>query len=247
MNLTPRKPPGSSTSHITKSDMEASRLVFVFVKDAKPKRKVAIPVPDGYLWQEFLQQVKSKLRIPGVKDIFLAASGQRVTSLDELQDIDELCVVEGPDEHAAGLAGSSNPALIRTGGASTSGHIPDSMRQQSIGNDRFKVVVADGAVSAHGGGGDDEGKYTRRASKFRRFLQRMLPSVFAPTLPIVNRDVHSAQSADTDRGTEVTRLQKRRKQRRGILSWQNLLPAMAILLCMTTMLWFLLRAAPKIS
>eukprot|EP00967_Tisochrysis_lutea_P016951 scaffold19155_cov19-Tisochrysis_lutea.AAC.2 len=80
--------------------MQASRLVFVFVKDAKPKRKVAIPVPDGYLWQEFLQQVKSKLRIPGVKDIFLAASGQRVTSLDELQDIDELCVVEAYHEKA---------------------------------------------------------------------------------------------------------------------------------------------------
>eukprot|EP00200_Dunaliella_tertiolecta_P003980 CAMPEP_0202351110 /NCGR_PEP_ID=MMETSP1126-20121109/7901_1 /ASSEMBLY_ACC=CAM_ASM_000457 /TAXON_ID=3047 /ORGANISM="Dunaliella tertiolecta, Strain CCMP1320" /LENGTH=226 /DNA_ID=CAMNT_0048943191 /DNA_START=154 /DNA_END=834 /DNA_ORIENTATION=- len=226
--------------------MEASRLVFVFVKDAKPKRKVAIPVPDGYLWQEFLQQVKSKLRIPGVKDIFLAASGQRVTSLDELQDIDELCVVEGLEEHAAGLAGSPNPALIRTGAASTSGQLPDSARQQPIGNDRFKVVVADGAASLRSSG-DDEGKYTRRASKLRRLLQRMLPSFFAPTLPVVNRDLPSAQSTDTDRGTEVTRLQKRRKQRRGILSWQNLLPAMAILLCMSTMLWFLLRAAPKIS
>eukprot|EP00983_Pelagomonas_calceolata_P082348 1155900-Pelagomonas_calceolata.AAC.5 len=61
--------------------MQASRLVFVFVKDAKPKRKVAIPVPDGYLWQEFLQQVKSKLRIPGVKDIFLAAHVLHLGSL----------------------------------------------------------------------------------------------------------------------------------------------------------------------
>lgn len=52
---------------------EASRLVFVFVKDAKPKRKVAVPVPDGYSWADFLQQVKSKLRIVGVKEVFLAS------------------------------------------------------------------------------------------------------------------------------------------------------------------------------
>jgi len=60
------------------------------------------------------------------------------------------------------------------------------------------------------------------------------------------RDLVSTPSMDTDRGTEVTRLQKRRKTKRGLLSWQNLLPAMAILLCMCTMLWFLLRAAPRL-
>lgn len=77
---------------------EASRLVFVFVKDAKPKRywasvagrrmhawvrgltdscpmrrKVAVPVPDGYDWMDFIHQVKSKLRITGIKEIFLAS------------------------------------------------------------------------------------------------------------------------------------------------------------------------------
>jgi hypothetical protein len=36
-------------------------------------RKVAVPVPDGYTWAEFTQQVMAKLKIAGIKDIFLAA------------------------------------------------------------------------------------------------------------------------------------------------------------------------------
>lgn len=105
-------------------------------------------MPDGYKWHEFQQQVKTKLRIPGIKDIFLAAvrcavccaaarpcpprlplhvgrqgivhdpcaralrlqSGQKVTSLDDLQDIDELCVVEvrcrGWQVAPSGMAGA---------------------------------------------------------------------------------------------------------------------------------------------
>ena len=37
------------------------------------RRKVAVPVPDGYTWAEFIQQVKSKLRISGVKEVYLAS------------------------------------------------------------------------------------------------------------------------------------------------------------------------------
>ncbi len=78
--------------------------MFVFVRDAKPKRcvgrgapaafrtslgphrrpnahptppaprrKVAVPVPDGYTWADFLGQVRTKLKIVGVKEIYLAA------------------------------------------------------------------------------------------------------------------------------------------------------------------------------
>ena len=39
-------------------------------------------------------QVKTKLKLAAVDSIFLASSGERVTSLDQLQDIDELHVVE---------------------------------------------------------------------------------------------------------------------------------------------------------
>lgn len=47
--------------------------MFVFVRDAKPKRKFAVPVPDGYTWAEFVSQVKAKLRITGVKEMYLAS------------------------------------------------------------------------------------------------------------------------------------------------------------------------------
>eukprot|EP00882_Tetradesmus_deserticola_P028815 GHRQ01032111.1.p2 GENE.GHRQ01032111.1~~GHRQ01032111.1.p2 ORF type:complete len:119 (+),score=23.26 GHRQ01032111.1:201-557(+) len=76
---------------ITSKDMEASRLVFCFVKDSKPKRKVAIPVPDSYTWEQFLDQVKAKLKLSGVAEICFSSNGQQVRSVSELQDIDELC------------------------------------------------------------------------------------------------------------------------------------------------------------
>jgi len=105
-------------------------------------RKVAIPVPDSYSWDQFLdqvcreagggpglesrhsvgggaecaaasrahhsaamhrppppiphrkRQVKARLRLTGVRDIYLASTGAKVRSVGELQDIDELCVVE---------------------------------------------------------------------------------------------------------------------------------------------------------
>ena len=39
---------------------DASRLVFVSVKDAKPKRKVAVPIGDGSSWDQFCGQVRWK-------------------------------------------------------------------------------------------------------------------------------------------------------------------------------------------
>ena len=73
---------------------DASRLVFVSVKDAKPKRKVAVPIPENGSWELFVGQVQTKLKLGGVGDIYLASTGERVVRLDQLQDIDELYVVE---------------------------------------------------------------------------------------------------------------------------------------------------------
>lgn len=73
---------------------DASRLVFVSVKDAKPKRKVAVPIPENGSWDLFVGQVKAKLKLAGVGDIYLASTGERVVRLDQLQDIDELYVTE---------------------------------------------------------------------------------------------------------------------------------------------------------
>jgi hypothetical protein len=46
-----------SAYRVSKADMEASRLVFVMLKDCKPMRKVAIPVMDGMSFQAFEAQV----------------------------------------------------------------------------------------------------------------------------------------------------------------------------------------------
>lgn len=65
------------------------------LRDAKPKRKVAVPIPQGLTWIEFLRTVESKLKLStGIRDVILASTGETVTSLDQLQDIDELFVVE---------------------------------------------------------------------------------------------------------------------------------------------------------
>lgn len=69
-------------------------MVFVSVKDAKPKRKVAVPIGDNGSWEAFINQVKTKLKLSGIGEIFLASTGERIVRLDQLQDIDELYVVE---------------------------------------------------------------------------------------------------------------------------------------------------------
>jgi hypothetical protein len=43
---------------------DASRLVFVSVKDAKPKRKVAVPIGDSTTWEQFCGQVLRSVHLP---------------------------------------------------------------------------------------------------------------------------------------------------------------------------------------
>lgn len=40
------------------------------------------------------EQVQTKLKLVGIAAVYLASSGEQVTRLDQLQDIDELYVVE---------------------------------------------------------------------------------------------------------------------------------------------------------
>ena len=53
-------PPLNSRSRLLplRPRQDASRLVFVSVKDAKPKRKVAVPIGDGATWEQFCSQVR---------------------------------------------------------------------------------------------------------------------------------------------------------------------------------------------
>lgn len=80
---------------ICMSVQEASRLVFVSVKDAKPKRKVAVPIPQELQWEDFLVTIQTKLKLSnGIEEIVLASTGEKVNGLDQLQDIDELYVTQ---------------------------------------------------------------------------------------------------------------------------------------------------------
>ncbi|KAK9908953.1 hypothetical protein WJX75_005108 [Coccomyxa subellipsoidea] len=54
--------------------MDASRLVFVSVKDAKPRRKIAVPIPDDFTWEHFLLQVQTKLKLTGIDSIYLVSA-----------------------------------------------------------------------------------------------------------------------------------------------------------------------------
>ncbi|KDD71482.1 hypothetical protein H632_c4940p0, partial [Helicosporidium sp. ATCC 50920] len=86
------------------------RLVFVSVKNAQPKRKVAIPVPDAGSWEAFISVICSKLKLSGVETLELAATGEHIVRLSQLQDIDEVHVTP------ASRDGPSSTGLPGTGG-----------------------------------------------------------------------------------------------------------------------------------
>ncbi|EFJ50840.1 hypothetical protein VOLCADRAFT_120520 [Volvox carteri f. nagariensis] len=226
---------------------EASRLVFVFVKDVRPKRKVAVPVPDGYTWQDFIQQVKSKLRITGVSEVFLASSGQKVTSLDELQDIDELCVVEGAEPHAGnGPMPMASEAALRTGMAPSTSEIHPQAGQQSepraqllVDSSKRKVIAADGGSSSTAVVVDDK-KYARRPPAWKRTLQRLFPSLFQPGLPVTIKDAAVAEERSSVPGS------RRPRRRRAGLSARDILLLLAVCCCLATLFWFM-RSNVKLS
>lgn len=231
---------------ITSKDMEASRLVFCFVKDSKPKRKVAIPVPDSYTWEQFLDQVKAKLKLSGVAEIYFSSNGQKVRSVSELQDIDELCVVEGPDAVANGGAASSamqrTTAELPLESAATDVVMSPTLRQQSLTQDRHKIVVsADGMLPARSGSyavDEEDFKYARRAHPLKRTLQRLFPGMFAPGLPVTARDAQ-----DSSDGNSSSRPAGRRRRRRSPYDARNLLLVLATMSCVFTMLYLFLRVS----
>ncbi|KAI8466039.1 MAG: hypothetical protein J3K34DRAFT_71090 [Monoraphidium minutum] len=80
---------------------EAQKLVFVSCKsEGREARRVPIAVNDLHTWDKFVREVRSQLDLRGIQEIRLASTGMRVTSVAELQDIDELCVVGVPSTEA---------------------------------------------------------------------------------------------------------------------------------------------------
>lgn len=235
---------------LTKSDLEASRLVFVYVRDAKPKRKVAVPVPEGFTWEGFINQTKTKLRLSGGITVYLASSGQRIMSLEELQDIDELCVVEGPLE--IGSPNSGDVALRSGESASTSG-LQGGAHSQYITPEKHKIYISDGnpvpgSSSVEGIksplADDDEGKYRIRIHPLQRLLKRLLPSLFPHRLPVTTRDADEGHSGGAV-GQEGALLRGRRRRagdRRSVQSLGLVLLVLAALsMLLLPMLWWSIR------
>ncbi|GAB4819805.1 hypothetical protein N2152v2_006851 [Parachlorella kessleri] len=225
--------PASRGLGVSQSDLEASRLVFVSVKDAKPKRKVAVPLPEGSTWEAFLQQVKTKLKLAAVDSIFLASSGERVTSLDQLQDIDELHVVEGAAPSSSGAAAQQN------GYGSASAAAGAAAAQPAV----HRVGVADTEITAAMSNqldkdSDMDAKYARRQTTLRRTLQRVFPALFSqPSLPLTSKDLQNPASP-------VDGVRRRiRRRRRSLTDPRNLLVVFALVSCLGMMVFVYTRTA----
>lgn len=260
---------GSKGYGITQQDMEASRLVFVSVQSAKPRRKVAVPVPDNYTWQDFLQQVQQKLKLSNVESVTLASSGEQITALDDLQDIDELHVTEGQPATAAQPApgnGHSGPKLDGNGHTSTAGRAesgamasssqspfsPPPQTHPSRGlpptvpaqmSDRHRGMTAEADLPGPAepdSESEHNDKYAKRGSSVKRSLQRVMPNAFQPTLPVTTRDAKGSKSGGTS-----TQPARRRRRRQQILSLRNVLVTLALLGSLGTMLFLYSKVSPN--
>lgn len=221
---------------VTPQDMDASRLVFVSVKDAKPKRKVAVPIGDGASWDQFCSQVQTKLKLMGIEAIYLASSGEQITRLDQLQDIDELVVVEG----SAARGGQASAAGPASGGAN--GYM------QSQGSGYVgRVGVADAEItpamnSQLDADTDHAQKYAKRQGSLQRTMKRVFPSLFQNSLPVTTKDLGGSSGTALSPAVEAVRRRIRRR-RRSCADPRNLLILFTLISCLGTVLFVYTRTA----
>ncbi|KAI7835794.1 hypothetical protein COHA_010314 [Chlorella ohadii] len=217
---------------VTQTDMDASRLVFVSVKDAKPKRKVAVPIGDGATWDQFCSQVQTKLKLVGIEAVYLASSGERVTRLDQLQDIDELYVVEGSAR--GGQASAAGPAA------------PDAFLQTQPTTYMSRMGVADTEItpamsSQLDADADEKGKYARRQGGLQRTMKRVFPRLFQGSLPVTTKD---ASNSGNPLSPAVEQVRRRiRRRRRSCADPRNLLVLFTLISCLGTVLFVYSRTA----
>lgn len=247
-----------------------------------------MPVPDGYTWQDFLQQVQQKLKLTSVESVSLASSGERITNLDDLQDIDELHVVEGsthpivaasssvehpPGNGHAGPTGNSQPGNSQSGmsidqgqstradsGANTStsqsspfasppaqtskrGLPPAAPLPQPALSDRHKTAPGDADTQSLNPDTepDQDNKYIKRTGSVKRSLQRVMPAIFQPSLPVTTRDVKGGKAHPS--GAQPVRRRRRRQQ---ICSLRNLLVLLALVGTLGTMLFLYNKVQPTV-
>jgi hypothetical protein len=160
-------------------------------------------------------------------------SGQRVTNLDELQDIDELCVVEGPDSGSSPMNVLSSEANLRSLSIASSSSdaifkTPEA-RKLSIHDLRGSALGGSSSSPPGATPEDDEGKYRGRMNPLQRLLKRMLPSIFgAPGLPVTD----DARGPDGARAGSFSRRKKGTRKNTRYTVWLMLflLAVMAVVL-----------------
>lgn len=217
--------PSSRGLGVTQTDMDASRLVFVSVKDAKPKRKVAVPIGDSATWEQFCGQVQTKLKLVGIEAVYLASSGECVTRLDQLQDIDELYVVEGSAR--GGQASAAGPAAL------------DAFVQTQPTTYMSRMGVADTEItpamsSQLEADADEKGKYARRQGGLQRTMKRVFPGLFQGSLPVTTKDASSGNPLSP----AVEQVRRRiRRRRRSCADPRNLLVLFTLISCLGTVLF----------
>lgn len=200
-------------------DVDSSRLVFVSVKGPKSKRKVAVPISDETDWQSFVDTVRLKLKLSGVGDMHLASTGELVQSLDQLQDIDEVQVIEA-EGAPIGSTFMDGKGQVRSSDVEIT---PDMAAKLEVDSNY-------------------ESKYVKKQSDMQRTMKRMLPGLFRQnSLPVTTRDTVPLSPIE-----QVKRRMKKRN-RRSVLDPRTVLAVFALLSCAGTLLFVYLRATHDLS
>uniref|UniRef100_A0A1D2AH89 Ubiquitin-like domain-containing protein n=2 Tax=Auxenochlorella protothecoides TaxID=3075 RepID=A0A1D2AH89_AUXPR len=215
------------------SDLDAPRLVFVTLKDAPHRRRVAIPLPENAAWDKFTASVAAKLKLGAVDGVFLASTGEVITRLDQLQDIDDLAVTEAPAQLATSTSGVAPAAVQRTSSTPFRGLGGGS--EPAVSPLQVEPAVHDE---------DGDSKYQKRHSALQRTLQPLFPGLFSSSngrLPVTTKDI-SSNGAVTSPGPSVDLARKRpRRRSRRWVDPRSALMAFALLCCLGTMVFVYLH------
>lgn len=220
------------------SSSGGSRLVFVSIKNQKSKRKVAVPIPDGMEWGRFVDTVRFKLKLSGVGDMYLASTGEVVSSLDQLQDIDEVQVVESDGATKGSMSTSGvTDSIMRQSSPFASKHSKVGVYEGDMGNDA-STSLEDGELDD----GEQYGsKYVKKQSDVQRAMKRMMPGLFQPTdsLPVTRKDVLTSSSLSP---IEQVKRRMKKRTRRSLFDPRTIIAVFALISGAAIMLFVYLRA-----
>jgi hypothetical protein len=232
--------------------MESKRVVFVSLKhtdsdDASSstssraaRRKRALGVDERATWDEFTSAVCARLQIAGARAIYHASTGERVTRVSDVQDIEDLIVEE------------DMTARMIPDGLSTPGASP--MRMPSGRNARTPTA----GTSRHSDGDDDDddvgdGKYKSRRGPVS-FISSLVPNFGGAVTEGVTRALDGALDAaergggdDADAKTKRGSYFARRATRKGKKKRLSRRGMFFLLVIFVALVWFFFFRTPDVS